>query len=143
MKAIVKRTFLVVAVLAAGLGLATVSVTAAEQNTKVTIPLTTSGIWQAIDQHVAMLKSVIATGKLGEAHEHVFAVRDLVRALPEHSHLSDAALATVKSNVKFVDTLAERIDQTGDANDKAGTQSNLDKLEGVLKSLRSQYGNAG
>jgi hypothetical protein len=53
--------------------------------------------------------------------------------------LSAEALAKVTSQAKFVDTLAERLDQTGDANDKAGTEDNLAKLETVLKNIRANY----
>jgi len=107
---------------------------------QISIPASSSGIWQAIDSHVAELHSVINSGKLDSVHLHAYAVRDLVRALPaESKNLSADALAKVKGESKFVDTLAERLDHTGDANDKAGTESNLQKLEGVLKLIRSQY----
>jgi hypothetical protein len=113
---------------------------AEEREPAVTIPATAAEIWGAIDVHMGTLRGVVKAGKLGEAHEHAFAVRDLVRALPTHSPgLSEAAMATVKSNVKFVDTLATRIDQTGDSGDQAGTEANLAKLEAVLKTLRAQY----
>ena len=48
-------------------------------------------------------------------------------------------VAQVKANTKFVDTLAERLDATGDAKDKAGTESNFQKLKGVLKTIRANY----
>ena len=53
--------------------------------------------------------------------------------------LAADAMAQVNTQSKFVDTLAERLDQSGDANDKAGTQQNLTKLQGVLKGIRSHY----
>lgn len=111
---------------------------AAEQAT--TIPATAAEIWKAIDMHLAELHAVIKKGALKTVHEHAFAIRDLVRALPTHSpELSADAAAKVKSQVAFVDTLAERLDQTGDANDKAGTEANTTKLEAVLKNIRSNY----
>ena len=113
---------------------------AEETEAKVTIPATAGGIWQAIDGHIAELHSALTAGKLDGVHVHAYAVRDLVRALPAHSpNLPADALAKVKGESKFVDTLAERLDHTGDANDKMGTQANLQKLEGVLKLLRAQY----
>jgi hypothetical protein len=117
---------------------------AAEQaEAKINIPATSSGIWQAIDSHITELHGVTSSGKLDSVHVHAYAVRDLVRALPSESkNLSADALAKVKGESKFVDTLAERLDHTGDANDKAGTESNLQKLEGVLKLLRAQYPDA-
>jgi hypothetical protein len=107
---------------------------------KIAIPASASGIWQAIDGHLAELRGAITSGKLASVHVHAYAVRDLVRALPTHSKdLSAEALDKVKGESKFVDTLAERLDHTGDANDKPGTQANLQKLEGILKLLRAQY----
>ncbi len=107
---------------------------------KISIPATSAEIWQAIDSHITELHNVITSDKLGSVHVHAYAVRDLVRALPsESNNLSPDALAKVRGESKFVDTLAERLDHTGDANDEAGTESNLQKLEGVLKLLRAQY----
>ena len=104
-------------------------------------PATAAEIWKGIDEHLLGLKSIIVSGKLGEAHLHAFAIRDLVRTLPEHSQgLSADALATVTADVKFVDALADRLDQAGDANDKEGVESNLTKLEDILNSMRSLYG---
>ncbi len=114
------------------------SAIAAEQ--AVTIPATAAEIWKAIDMHVTELHADIKKGALSKVHEHAFAVRDLVRALPTHSPgLSTEAIAKVTEQVKFVDTLAERLDQTGDANDTAGTQGNTAKLEALLKSIRANY----
>jgi len=105
-----------------------------------TIPGTSAEIWKAIDTHLGELRADIKKGALKNVHKHAFAIRDLVRGLPHHSpELSAEALAKVTSQVKFVDTLAERLDQTGDANDKAGTEDNLAKLEATLKSIRANY----
>ena len=104
------------------------------------IPTTSAEIWQAIDSHVQELRAAIAKGNLAGVHLDAFAIRDLARGLPKHSQgLPDAAIAKIKEQSKFVDILAARLDQTGDANDKAGTESNLNKLEGVLKTIRDQY----
>lgn len=130
-------------VIAAALGLAPVFGTiaaapAAEQ--AATIPATAAEIWQAIDMHMKALHADIDKGALNKVHEHAFAVRDLVRGLPARSpDLSVEALAKVTAGVKFVDTLAERLDQTGDANDKAGTVANTEKLEKQLASIRANY----
>ncbi|MEQ1866228.1 MAG: transporter [Micropepsaceae bacterium] len=111
---------------------------AAEQAT--TIPATAAEIWKAIDMHMMELHADIKKSALNKVHEHAFAVRDLVRALPTHSPgLSADAIAKVNGQIKFVDTLAERLDQTGDANDKAGTEANTVKLETSLKSIRANY----
>ena len=109
----------------------------------VQIPASSAEIWQSIDKETAQLAALIQTGKFEEVHHHAFAIRDLVAALPTHSaSLSAGQLAQVKSNSQFVATLAERLDATGDAKDKAGTESNFRKLKNVLGVIRADYSTA-
>ncbi|MBI2379493.1 MAG: transporter [Gammaproteobacteria bacterium] len=106
----------------------------------VTIPATSTAIWQAVDTHLGALRALVAKNELATVHEHAFAVRDLVRALPSRSPgLSEEAKAQVAANVRFVDTLSARLDASGDAKDKPGTEASLRKLEGVLKQIRVKY----
>lgn len=123
------------------LGMAlTLNVRAADAAESTPIPATSAEIWRAIDSHVQELRAAVAKGTLTNVHVEAFAIRDLTRGLPTHSQgLPETALTKVKEQSKFVDTLAARLDQTGDANDKAGTESNLSKLEGVLKMIRAEY----
>ena len=101
-----------------------------------TIPDTADAIWKAIDQQSAELKTGIQSGDLKDVHHKAFAIRDLVAALPEHSPKLPADEQTkLQGEVKFVATLADRLDATGDANDKAGTQDNYDKLVAVLNGI--------
>ncbi len=100
-------------------------------------------IWQAIDQKNAELETAIQSGSLGEVHHMAFAIRDLAAALPERSSsLSADQQGKVQAGVKFVATLADRLDASGDANDKAGAQDSYGKLAGVLKDLRTNYPDA-
>jgi len=104
------------------------------------IPATVEGIWQAIDQKTAELQTTIRSGKLSDVHHLAFAVRDLVAALPAKlAALTPEQQARVRGSVKFVATLADRLDASGDANDSAATQDNFAKLQTILKSLRSNY----
>jgi hypothetical protein len=115
----------------------------AEAATNTAIPETSVGIWQAIDVKSAALKKTIDAGTLDKVHHEAFAIRDLVAALPTHSKsLSADKLVKVHDGVKFVATLAARLDATGDAKDMAGTQQNYAKLMTVLASLRSNYASA-
>lgn len=112
----------------------------ATTETKLAVPATKEGIWQAIDGHVLDMRAMIATGKMEDIHLHAYAVRDLVRELPGHSlDLSEAERAKVAGQGKFVDTLAERLDEAGDAENKGAATSNLGKLEKVLKMIRAYY----
>lgn len=137
-RSLIRNTFFASAIVALG-SVSTMTV-AAETEAHMAIPGTSAGIWAAVDAHMKELHAAITQGKLNTVHQHAFAVRDLIRALPSHSsNLSASALATVAAQVKFVDTLAERLDQSGDANDKAGTEDNTRKLEAIMKTLRAQY----
>jgi hypothetical protein len=90
--------------------------------------------------HEKTISKTINSDKLGEVHHYAFAIRDLVDALPEHSsQLSADKLDQVKANVKYVDTLAQRLDANGDANDKDGVKTNATKLQKLLESIRSNY----
>lgn len=116
---------------------------AAEAEEKTVIPETTDAILQAIDAKSAELKKTIDGGALGEVHHQAFAIRDLVNALPAKSaSLAADKLAKVKGEAKFVATLAERLDATGDAKDLAGTKQNYAKLTAVLASIRGNYSSA-
>lgn len=113
---------------------------AEEAETRVQIPATSAAVWRAIDKETELLDALIKAGKFEEVHHRAFAIRDLVAALPARSGaLPSDKLAKVKTNVQFVATLAQRLDATGDAKDKAGTASNFKKLQGVLSAIRADY----
>ncbi|MEO8161807.1 MAG: hypothetical protein ABI588_10340 [Arenimonas sp.] len=100
------------------------------------IPDSADGIWSVIDQHNAELKATIASGDLKDVHRPAFAIRDLVAALPAHSPtLPAASQGKLQNEIKFVSTLAARLDETGDAADRAGAQSSYDQLVTVLNGI--------
>jgi len=136
LKAIALSLVLAVGLLAA----AVTTAQAAETSDKVVVPATLEGLWQAIDAKSAELKKTIESGALDQVHHEAYALRDLVAGLPAKSAALPAEnLAKVKSSVKFVATLAERLDATGDAKDAPGTKQNFEKLTSVLASLRGNY----
>ena len=107
-----------------------------ESSTPTSIPDTADAIWQAIDQKSAELKATIQGGSLENVHHQAFAIRDLVAALPSHSPTLPAEdQAKLQGEVKFVATLADRLDAAGDAGDRAGAQENYDKLVAVLNGI--------
>ena len=132
---------LILGTILAGSLLANTLAQAAEKaEAQVKIPATSQAIWQSIDKETGQLAALIQSGKFEEVHHHAFAIRDLVEALPAHSGALPADnLAQVKANSKFIATLAGRLDTTGDAKDKAGTESNFRKLQSVLKAIRANY----
>lgn len=109
----------------------------ASEEAPLQIPATTPAIWQTIDQHTAELAKLIQAGTLQEVHHHAFAIRDLSAALPARAkQLSPEQRKQIESQVKFVARLAQRLDASGDSNDRAGAESNLTKLKSVLESMR-------
>ena len=90
------------------------------------------------------MSKLIQAGTISDLHHHAFAVRDMIAALPAVSaSLPADKLDKVKSNSKFVATLAERLDAAGDGNDKAAAAQNFERLQGILKTLRENYPDTG
>ncbi|HCE5637922.1 TPA: transporter [Legionella pneumophila] len=107
---------------------------------KVTIPSTIPAIWKAIDEQAVSINQALKDNQLTSIHEHAFAIRDLVNALPALSKdLSEEQKKILQTTLSYVGQLATRLDKTGDANDKEGTQANWDKLEKILSQLRALY----
>ena len=140
MKTIASRT-LVLAAMLAGAVMLDASVYAAEKEAaSVKIPDTVAAIWQSVDQETEGMAREIRTGNLGELHRRAFAIRDLVGALSAHSEsLGADKLAKVKSDAKFVATLAQRLDTAGDTNNKAAVEENFQKLKDLIKSIKGNY----
>ena len=109
---------------------------AREHTEKMTIPDTADGIMQEIHQHHVELADVVKSKKLADVHHHAFAIRDLANALS--AKVAADNKARVEGSAKNIAKLAEDLDKTGDANDQAGTEANLKKLDGVLMALMSQ-----
>ena len=110
-----------------------------EEPTK-TMPTTIPAIWEAVDIHAASIEKAITDNQLTSIHEHAFAIRDLVNALPPLStDLSDEQKKTLQNNLSYVDQLATRLDKTGDTKDKEGTQTNWQKLQKILAQIRALY----
>ncbi|HGF1596667.1 TPA: transporter [Legionella pneumophila] len=121
------------------LGCSQVFANPTEKQTEV-IPKTIPAIWQAVDKHAASIEKAITDNQLTSIHEHAFAIRDLVNALPALSiDLSEEQKKTLQNNLSYVDQLATRLDKTGDSKDKEGTQINWQKLQKILAQLRALY----
>ena len=141
MKTVKSRNMLLAMLLASSALFNPLLAHAAEKpETATTIPATSEAIWQSIDKKTEQLAAVIQAGKLDDVHHHAFAIRDLVAALPSRSgNMPTEKLTQIKTNVKFVATLADRLDTAGDAKDKVATEANFQKLKDVLKTIRANY----
>ena len=103
-------------------------------------PETVGGILQAVKAREGELDNLIKAKELGKVHEVAFAIRDLVAALPEKSgQLSVEQQAKLKGNVKYVATLAERLDTAGDAKNQSATEASFKQLQSVLGGIEGLY----
>jgi len=110
------------------------------EEAKIKIPDTVPAIVQAIKTQEDELDQMVTAGKLTHVHEAAFAIRDLVNALVDKSgDLPADKISKVKANSKFVAALADRLDKSGDANDKAATSMNFKKLQSVLDQILTLY----
>jgi rubrerythrin len=141
-----KNRILIAALLSVAIGMARLPVAwAAEEEhehkaSEAKIPDTVAGIWSEVKEHEEQLGKIIADKKLDKVHEVAFEIRDMVNALSDKSKdLPADKLAKVKSNAKFVADMAKRLDESGDATDQAGTETNFKKLQGILKTIEAQY----
>jgi len=102
---------------------------------------TVGELWRGIKTHEAELRRLVEAKDLGKVHEVAFAVRDLVAAMPgqQSAQLPPARLAKLKGNVKYVATLAERLDAAGDAKDEAATERNVTQLQAVIAAIEALY----
>ena len=100
------------------------------------VPDSADGIWMAIDKQSTELKTAIDGNDLKDVHHMAFAIRDLVASLPEHSPtLSGDDKTKMENEIKFVSTLADRLDETGDAGEQAGSKANYETLAAVLTGI--------
>ena len=101
---------------------------------------TAAELWRAVKTHETELQRLVQSKDLGKVHEVAFAIRDSVAGMADQSpQLTPEELTKLKGNIKYVATLAERLDASGDAKDQAATERNLKQLESVLTSIEALY----
>lgn len=105
---------------------------------------TVGELWRGVKSREADLNHLVQAKELGKVHEVAFALRDLVAAMPDQSvQLPPERLAKLKGNVKYVATLAGRLDAAGDAKDQAATERNAKQLESVIATIEALYPEGG
>ena len=100
------------------------------------IPATTEEIWKEIDKQQLRLASTVAKKDLGEAHDHAFAIRDLVKALPAKVPVENKAKA--EESAKEIAVIALDIDKSGAAGAQKATEENVKKMETAIKGLNAK-----
>ena len=103
-------------------------------------PATLASVWQSVKAHEGELGALIKAKELGKVHEIAFAIRDLVATLPEKSGQLPAEQQTkLKGQVKYVATLADRLDTAGDAKDQSAAEGAFKQLQTVLSGIEGLY----
>ena len=100
------------------------------------IPATVEEIWAAIHKQQAKLTAVVAKSDLGEAHDHAFAIRDLVKALPEK--IATEHKVKTEESAKEIAKIAADIDKSGAAGAQKATEANVKKLETAVAALEAR-----
>lgn len=99
------------------------------------IPATVEEIWKEIHKQQGKLVAVVAAKDLGEAHDHAFAIRDLVKALPVK--VSAEHKAKAEAGAKEITKLAADIDKSGAAKAQKATEANVKKMDAAIAALQA------
>lgn len=100
------------------------------------IPATIEGIWKEIGNQKTKLNAVVANNKLADAHDHGYAIRDLVRSLPPRVPAESKGVAeTVAAEVA---KLATAVDKSSAAGSKKATETNVKQLIAAVDALEAQ-----
>ena len=73
---------------------------------------------------------------LGEAHDHAFAIRDLVKALP--AKVAAEHKPNAEAGVKEIRKLAGDIDKSGAAGAQKATEANVKKMGEAILALQAK-----
>ena len=105
------------------------------------IPATVEGIWLEIHKQQARLVSTVAKKDLGEAHDHAFAIRDLVKALP--GKVAPEHKSAAEAGAKEITKLAAAIDKSGAARAQKTTEASVKQLGEAVLALEAKLKPAG
>jgi hypothetical protein len=100
------------------------------------IPEKVEDIWKEIHKQKKLLGEVVEKKDLGEAHDHAFAIRDLVKALPGKVQ-ADSKSKTEESS-KEITKIAAAIDKSGAARAQKATEENVKKMNDAIMALEKK-----
>ncbi len=101
------------------------------------IPATVELIWKEIQKQQGKLASVVAKKDLGEAHDHAFAIRDLVKALPAKVPAENKT--KTEEAAKEIGKIATDIDKSGAAGAQKATEANVKKMDAAIAALQASF----
>ena len=99
------------------------------------IPATVEDIWKEITKQQGKLGSVVAKKDLGEAHDHAFAIRDLVKALPTKVPSENKTKA--EDGAKEITKIAADIDKSSAAKAQKATEANVKVMDAAIAKLQA------
>ena len=99
------------------------------------IPATVEEIWKEIGNQQTKLAAVVAKNDLGEAHDHGYAIRDLVKALP--GKVPGESKAKAEEAAAEIIKIAAAIDKSGAARAKKATAANVQTVEAAITKLQT------
>lgn len=97
------------------------------------IPPTVPEIWTEIRKQEVNLAATVEKKDLGEAHDHAFAIRDLVKALA--GKVPAAQKTLTEDSAKKIAKLAADIDKTAAAKAQKATEANVKKMTTAVAAL--------
>jgi hypothetical protein len=100
------------------------------------IPATVTEIWAEIHKQQTKLAATVEKKDLGEAHDHAFAIRDLVKALPEKIAAENKTKA--EEGAKEIAKIAAEIDKTAAARAQKATEANVKKMATAVTALEAK-----
>jgi hypothetical protein len=100
------------------------------------IPPTVEEIWKEIHKQQTWLASTVEKKDLGEAHDHAFAIRDLVKALP--AKVAAEFKTKAEESAKEIAKIAADIDKSGAAGAQKATEGGVKKMEMAIAALQSK-----
>ncbi len=100
------------------------------------VPTTAEEIWKEIANQQTKLAAVVAKNDLGEAHDHGYAIRDLVRALP--SKVPAENKATTEEAAAEIAKHAAAIDKSSAGKAQKATDTNVKKMAASIDALRAE-----
>ncbi|MCH7903558.1 MAG: hypothetical protein IH944_03215 [Armatimonadetes bacterium] len=97
-------------------------------------------VWAEVMTLKTELDGIIASKELLDVHKAAFAIRDLVKMLPDKSHdLSGDAKADLAKGVGSVVSLAAELDEAGDDEKQDETEALNKRLQTVLDAIAEIY----
>jgi hypothetical protein len=100
------------------------------------IPPPVPEIWAEIHNQQAKLVRTVEKKDLGEAHDHAFAIRDLVKALPEKIAAENKSKA--EEGAKEIAKLAADIDKSAAAKAQKATEAKVKEMGAAVTALEAK-----